>query len=157
MCLCVCWYWCVFFCKQKTAYEMRISDWSSDVCSSDLNATNDWGGRARLTLQRGDEIVGPADDVAVAHDDVQRLPARLAFAQRHVERGPQCAGDLFVIERIDEQRFGHLLGGAGEAREDEDAGVFRVLRGDIFIGDQIHAVADRRYQPDLCDAVETAR
>src|SRR3546814_8373105 len=25
-----------FFCKQKTAYEMRISDWSSDVCFSDL-------------------------------------------------------------------------------------------------------------------------
>src|SRR3546814_8895309 len=31
---------CMFFCfvKQKTAYEMRISDWSSDVCSSDLNS-----------------------------------------------------------------------------------------------------------------------
>src|SRR3546814_8799953 len=28
--------WCCFFFKQKTAYEMRISDWSSDVCSSDL-------------------------------------------------------------------------------------------------------------------------
>src|SRR3546814_1686651 len=28
----------LFFFKQKTAYEMRISDWSSDVCSSDLNA-----------------------------------------------------------------------------------------------------------------------
>src|SRR3546814_5995308 len=28
---------CFFFCKQKTAYEMRISDWSSDVCSSDLH------------------------------------------------------------------------------------------------------------------------
>src|SRR3546814_8557469 len=27
---------CFFFCKQKTAYEVRISDWSSDVCSSDL-------------------------------------------------------------------------------------------------------------------------
>src|SRR3546814_4913818 len=27
-----------FFFKQKTAYEMRISDWSSDVCSSDLNS-----------------------------------------------------------------------------------------------------------------------
>src|SRR3546814_9222440 len=27
----------MFFFKQKTAYEMRISDWSSDVCSSDLN------------------------------------------------------------------------------------------------------------------------
>src|SRR3546814_10487112 len=29
--------WCLLF-KQKTAYEMRISDWSSDVCSSDLIA-----------------------------------------------------------------------------------------------------------------------
>src|SRR3546814_2931912 len=29
---------CFFFFKQKTAYEMRISDWSSDVCSSDLRA-----------------------------------------------------------------------------------------------------------------------
>src|SRR3546814_1260482 len=35
------WLWWVlyfvFFFKQKTAYEMRISDWSSDVCSSDLS------------------------------------------------------------------------------------------------------------------------
>src|SRR3546814_10839947 len=31
--MCVCFF---FFFKQKTAYEMRISDWSSDVCSSDL-------------------------------------------------------------------------------------------------------------------------
>src|SRR3546814_5404652 len=30
-----------FFFKQKTAYEMRISDWSSDVCSSDLQQKND--------------------------------------------------------------------------------------------------------------------
>src|SRR3546814_10647167 len=28
--------WYFIFCTQKTAYEMRISDWSSDVCSSDL-------------------------------------------------------------------------------------------------------------------------
>src|SRR3546814_4318565 len=31
-------HWLFFFFKQKTAYEMRISDWSSDVCSSDLIA-----------------------------------------------------------------------------------------------------------------------
>src|SRR3546814_3778217 len=30
------YFYFVFFFKQKTAYEMRISDWSSDVCSSDL-------------------------------------------------------------------------------------------------------------------------
>src|SRR3546814_10574954 len=34
----------LFFCKQKTAYEMRISDWSSDVCSSDLFDTVDGTG-----------------------------------------------------------------------------------------------------------------
>src|SRR3546814_9656149 len=32
----------VFFFKQKTAYEMRISDWSSDVCSSDLRRVDLW-------------------------------------------------------------------------------------------------------------------
>src|SRR3546814_19572229 len=66
---------CVFICffKQKTAYEMRISDWSSDVCSSDLAellveqylpAVRQWGFvdqlasgylvRARLAAMRGD-------------------------------------------------------------------------------------------------------
>src|SRR3546814_7790607 len=32
---------CFFFFKQKTAYELRISDWSSDVCSSDLMVEHD--------------------------------------------------------------------------------------------------------------------
>src|SRR3546814_7773897 len=36
MCHLGCIFSLVFFFKQKTAYEMRISDWSSDVCSSDL-------------------------------------------------------------------------------------------------------------------------
>src|SRR3546814_7121735 len=34
--LCCTYSLCFFFFKQKTAYDMRISDWSSDVCSSDL-------------------------------------------------------------------------------------------------------------------------
>src|SRR3546814_3080601 len=38
-----------FFFKQKTAYEMRISDWSSDVCSSDLVAV---AAKRRLAVQR---------------------------------------------------------------------------------------------------------
>src|SRR3546814_3092677 len=38
-----------FFFKQKTAYEMRISDWSSDVCSSDLGLLQaDHGRQSRL-------------------------------------------------------------------------------------------------------------
>src|SRR3546814_17802150 len=37
-------FFCFFFFKQKTAYEMRISDWSSDVCSSDLIDCRIWPG-----------------------------------------------------------------------------------------------------------------
>src|SRR3546814_6112251 len=40
---------CFLFFKQKTAYEMRISDWSSDVCSSDL--TSDLGRAAASHLR----------------------------------------------------------------------------------------------------------
>src|SRR3546814_10486867 len=47
----------VFFFKQKTAYEMRISDWSSDVCSSDLGqeprrCRSEIGYRARRRIDR---------------------------------------------------------------------------------------------------------
>src|SRR3546814_5303145 len=63
---------CVFF-KQKTAYEMRISDWSSDVCSSDLE-------------DPGHEAVGDALDVMrtdLAAQDGLRL-GRLHREQPHV-------------------------------------------------------------------------
>src|SRR3546814_7447203 len=43
--------WFLFFFKQKTAYEMRISDWSSDVCSSDLLI-------GRKVLQDGGQKLG---------------------------------------------------------------------------------------------------
>src|SRR3546814_5682392 len=48
----------IFFCfKQRTEYEMRISDWSSDVCSSDLGGVEQCG--VELQARRGDagEIV----------------------------------------------------------------------------------------------------
>src|SRR3546814_6302092 len=40
----------LFFFKQKTAYEMRISDWSSDVCSSDLHFVTGKGGTGKSTI-----------------------------------------------------------------------------------------------------------
>src|SRR3546814_3644253 len=43
MCLCCLRFLFFFFFKQKTAYEMRISDWSSDVCSSDLGVALEEG------------------------------------------------------------------------------------------------------------------
>src|SRR3546814_4709178 len=50
---------CVFFFKQKTAYEMRISDWSSDVCSSDLRSIAAAALRATFGAFQNDEIVQP--------------------------------------------------------------------------------------------------
>src|SRR3546814_2718845 len=51
--MCVLYLWCscfVFFFKQKTAYEMRISDWSSDVCSSDLDLSPARSGTAVVAV-----------------------------------------------------------------------------------------------------------
>src|SRR3546814_5332715 len=47
-------YLCIFFFKQKTAYEMRISDWSSDVCSSDLPIFSGGAGRAGVAQSEAD-------------------------------------------------------------------------------------------------------
>src|SRR3546814_5436694 len=52
----------VFFFKQKTAYEMRISDWSSDVCSSDLNARVGHVGDSRIYHLRGSGLVTRTKD-----------------------------------------------------------------------------------------------
>src|SRR3546814_3274289 len=54
---------CFFFFKQKTAYEMRISDWSSDVCSSDL-----FRGTRPVGLV-DDEDVGDLEEAGLARLD----------------------------------------------------------------------------------------
>src|SRR3546814_5148649 len=60
-----------FFFKQKTAYEMRISDWSSDVCSSDLVLSHPLTApRHRNRLERG-EKKAPADRSAGAPGEKQ--------------------------------------------------------------------------------------
>src|SRR3546814_4760678 len=63
-----------FFFKQKTAYEMRISDWSSDVCSSDL-----LGGRTVLPGFIDDhDHIGSIRRNVIGYED-WGLRARLAF------------------------------------------------------------------------------
>src|SRR3546814_9221389 len=78
---------CFFFFKQKTAYEMRISDWSSDVCSSDLRgmhlgrggAADQQRQRKALALHLGGDIahlVEARRDQAAEPDDVGLLLLR---------------------------------------------------------------------------------
>src|SRR3546814_6662374 len=74
MCSCV-FFCCFFFFKQKTAYEMRISDWSSDVCSSDL--------AVRGCLET---LHGSAAQCQSRHQSQRRFPAeRATMFQAHAD------------------------------------------------------------------------
>src|SRR3546814_9606294 len=78
--------WLFLFFKQKTAYELRIIDWSSDVCSSDLVALR--GLDAKGALRAGDldhlgiiddpDLVGRAVRVPVGEDGLARRLAEAA-------------------------------------------------------------------------------
>src|SRR5213076_3444707 len=71
-----------FFFKQKTAYEMVGSDWSSDVCSSDLPETTTGGNALKFyasvrldirrlgALKHGDEVIGSRTKVKVVKNKV---------------------------------------------------------------------------------------
>src|SRR3546814_2348448 len=75
MCVCVCF--CFFFFKQKTAYEMRISDWSSDVCSSDLHIGLGNFHRAHMAVYLDDLFArGEGHDWAILGAGVRPADAR---------------------------------------------------------------------------------
>src|SRR3546814_4739947 len=78
-----------FFFKQKTAYEMRISDWSSDVCSSDLAW---WWLRAR---RRRAAIVRLFDErLDAANTPVERVAAMSELLRRAARRRDPAADRL---------------------------------------------------------------
>src|SRR3546814_7663959 len=85
----VAWDVCFFFFKQKTAYELRISDWSSDVCSSDLPL-----GERGIDIHRllGDPapLVGILDEMQRAHivQPVGELDQQHRSEERRV--GKEC-------------------------------------------------------------------
>src|SRR3546814_10850907 len=63
----------VFFFKQKTAYEMRISDWSSDVCSSIYSVGRRVGGKLARRRQAVGEIAPGRPERAVQRLFVERI------------------------------------------------------------------------------------
>src|SRR3546814_15963784 len=90
--------YCVFFFKQKTAYEMRISDWSSDVCSSDLNLPELLG--IRKTAQCG-HAIGESDVLGsrlTAHGACSRLRVLLAQDARDVAGCEAELGELIRLQ-----------------------------------------------------------
>src|SRR3546814_10071236 len=80
----ICWcYQCVlrcifvFFFKQKTAYEMRISDWSSDVCSSDLDRVGELLCRRQHRAQRAPRQLAMAHFAAARRAEAADLAHRI--------------------------------------------------------------------------------
>src|SRR3546814_3208736 len=67
-----------FFFKQKTAYEMRISDWSSDVCSSDLEFT-DTSGQIRLFTESGRSLVSGTSVSALSYTTTPYMTANETY------------------------------------------------------------------------------
>src|SRR3546814_8992253 len=69
-----------FFFKQKTAYEMRISDWSSDVCSSDLIVKGARRGGGAIDLARAQYALG-IEPVAMVRGQIGRASCRERVCQ----------------------------------------------------------------------------
>src|SRR3546814_20460676 len=83
-----CVFLCVFFFKQKTAYEMRISDWSSDVCSSDLEGVGRDAADRRGAIGEG---VGRKDAREIG---VASVGARARSEERRVGKSVSVRVDL---------------------------------------------------------------
>ena len=100
-----------FFFKQKTAYEIPSSDWSSDVCSSDLDSTE--GGRKvyALTDQGRAELTSRAEEIAGLEAEIRESVSTLAAEIREDVRG--AAGDLRREVRAAAQQARARPGGSG--------------------------------------------
>src|SRR3546814_5901676 len=88
-----------FFFKQKTAYDMRISDWSSDVCSSDLEQFLDFGDRhaARCRHHRIEIARGLAVDEIALVVAAPRLDDGEIGGQPRLENIALAAEDFFLF------------------------------------------------------------
>src|SRR3546814_6960326 len=76
--------YCLFF-KQKTAYEMRISDWSSDVCSSDRGGGGGLGGLHGGGLGAGKSEERQEQQIGVAHraENLRERSGGVELSQPH--------------------------------------------------------------------------
>src|SRR3546814_4849028 len=87
-----------FLFKQKTAYEMRISDWSSDVCSSDLSPRRPFARSGLVVglLQGGDVELGHRAQRRADGDDTIGLTAHQLGQHRrnHLPGHPEPVGEI---------------------------------------------------------------
>src|SRR3546814_14587936 len=111
----------VFFFKQKTAYEMRISDWSSDVCSSDLTY-REMVAAMLAEVRAGRRVCGafyghPGVFARVPHKAIAQ--ARAEGFEAHMEAGVSAEDCLYADLGIDPGEVGcqHYEIGRASCRE----------------------------------------
>src|SRR3546814_1609177 len=86
-----------FFFKQKTAYEMRISDWSSDVCSSDLGGDQDGLVLVEVVLQQALVELLAVEDVQAQGGLVEhQQPGVDRHHQRQVQLHDHALGEFEI-------------------------------------------------------------
>src|SRR3546814_10529517 len=78
---------CFFFFKQKTAYEMRISDWSSDVCSSDLIDSDKWARRVVALRGVAPDLLAPENAAQDFRDQQERVAQEAQMVAEGAEIG----------------------------------------------------------------------
>src|SRR3546814_7988647 len=93
---------CVFFFKQKTAYEMRISDWSSDVCSSDLAGAQ----RVMMSAEPIQLRVQIVQMSKIAYADGPSADLVLIGGANAPARGADLASATRILTRSEERRVG---------------------------------------------------
>src|SRR3546814_2545104 len=94
------WLWFCFF-KQETAYEIRISDWSSDVCSSDL--LDLWNqGPGPAVFGEGVRDLTIEDSRIRASGGLELLGDRMDVARNRIEDGPVGIREGSDTVRIDD-------------------------------------------------------
>src|SRR3546814_561410 len=116
----------MFFCffKQKTAYEMRISDWSSDVCSSDL--TGQFPERLRPVNIKADvDLAGEFRPIREINNEIRRLTLGAYAPLRYVLPHKQAA--------YDEKYSTKVRGGESFFRQvDREESLIHLLRVNIL-------------------------
>ena len=94
----------------------------------------------------------------VVHEMGEHRRVTLApLGERHFQRLFDRRRHALDLMRIDAQRAVKFGRGAGELRQDQHAGRLGVLRGDELLGDEVHAVAQRRHQRDVGRPVDAGK
>src|SRR3546814_8228687 len=133
-----------FFFKQKTAYEMRIIDWSSDVCSSDLLSKYDFPGDDTPIIKGSAKLALEGDEGPLGKEAILKLAEALDSYIPTPERAVDGAFLMPVEDVFSISGRGTVVTG-------------RIERGIVKVGEEIEIVGIKDTVKTTCTGVEMFR